>query len=262
MSGPVPQAPKSKKDKKVKKKKRAARAKKVQEEPKEEEQPDILTETPDLEPRYLCKKCGEMVKETRGAIRAKAMCLLRCRVCNTRAVQLSRFPGWTDFQKKLKDMPEDAQLAFWKKAGRVSENSHLKDFCNEERTLTETQGERLAAWSSGEYLPLSVYAQRGYDVQAIEAKCTDVIGCSIFGKLYRLPVVGRSSTNSFERVGSHTMRSLRTDEPRNQAASSGSAPLAIEAPPAPSPTPPAPILDAGAQERAALKEMKADLSVS
>ena len=48
--------------------------------------------------------------------------------------------------------------------------------------------EEEQAKSGGDWLPLSVYKQRGFDTDLIEQKCTDTRIHKIFGKVYRVTI--------------------------------------------------------------------------
>ena len=62
---------------------------------------------------------------------------------------------------------------------------------------------------SGEYLPLSVYKQRGYDIDQIAQHCRDVREDEIFGKVYRVKTMAVHSQTAEEQERVLTYRGTR-----------------------------------------------------
>lgn len=58
-------------------------------------------------------------------------------------------------------------------------------------TLQRMETEERAL--GGEYLPLSVYAARGFNVTDIEAKCKDHTNHDLLGKTYRVSILSAYS---------------------------------------------------------------------
>ena len=62
------------------------------------------------------------------------------------------------------------------------------------QTVTETlsvqRAEPRKAIAGGEYLPLNVYATRGFDVAAIEQHCKDWKPSEMFGRVFKVLIEG------------------------------------------------------------------------
>ena len=90
------------------------------------------------------------------------------------------FGRWpTPAFKKLSD---EAQVDFWKEESTAGSDMvvDLVNKVTEQRVMHEKDLQR------GEYLPLSVWANKGFDAKKIEAECTDTEVHPVLGLTYRL----------------------------------------------------------------------------
>ena len=104
-----------------------------------------------------------------------------CGRCKNKRARLSKMFGrWpTPAFKKLSD---EAQVDFWKEESTAGSDMvvDLVNKVTEQRVMHEKDLQR------GEYLPLSVWANKGFDAKKIEAECTDTEVHPVLGMTYRL----------------------------------------------------------------------------
>ena len=110
----------------------------------------------------------------------KCRAVIKCNLCNTKAVQLHRMPGWTGFQQRFKGMSQEERERFWSGAKETHSGQELQAYLQDQVELSNSHEETQSSFVSGEYLPLGVYAARGFDAATIEAKCSDVKDRAIF----------------------------------------------------------------------------------
>ena len=114
-----------------------------------------------------CCKCGGEVDPLRCA--GKSPGTWKCRICNTRSVQLSRaFGSWPI--PEYKALSEEAKRQFWADAKDCSSASKIAELV--QRTMTSSVTNHEATVTEGEWLPLAVWAHRGWDTAQIVATAT------------------------------------------------------------------------------------------
>lgn len=185
---------------------------------------------PLVRPSLRCSRCKQHVDQSRAQFVGKSYAVVRCNICNTRAAQLARCPGWKNFQLRLRLMPEEERTLFWQKCGNKTSRESLAEYIDEHTDFVNKHSEVASSFSSGEYLPLGVYAVRGFDAERIQALCTDTRDDPILGRLYRVAIGGITETASDEKSIKEVMTSGKA---------SGSNPGSGPQPPSdkPSPTP-------------------------
>jgi hypothetical protein len=100
-------------------------------------------------------------------------------------MQLRRlFGAWPP--KCFAALPAGWQEQFWQDVEGKSGGAELEKFVIDAITLERVEQESTK--HGGEYLPLSVYEQRGFCVADIESKCTDTEMHEVLGKTYRVRI--------------------------------------------------------------------------
>ena len=140
----------------------------------------------DIPERPICRRCGQGCDIWKAQRCTTKQASFICPRCNCKGVQLTRIFGcWPP--KMFKSMHHDAQQTFWKDIQDTP--GHLLEAAVVQQ-LTTIRKEWEEAKEGGEYLPLSVYAQRGFDISAIAARCTDTLEDPILGTVYRIRIRG------------------------------------------------------------------------
>ena len=79
--------------------------------------------------------------------------------------------------------------------------------------LTSFPQEFLASSRSGAYLPLSVYAQRGFDPKEIEERCTDTQMHAVLGKCYRVAITALDKSSMEDTIREQVLTSMKKVKP-------------------------------------------------
>ena len=152
----------------------------------------------------VCSKCFNEVDPFRAQIRSKmasaAVAKWVRNTCNSRLASLSRsFGGWP--VKEHTELSEEAQLEFWKDIATpgvtiANMKSKLLERVVKQRT------EKVKAMIAGSWLPLSVYAAKGYDTTMIEKNCVgdNIRDHPMLGKTYRVPISSLSRSAAEETI--------------------------------------------------------------
>jgi hypothetical protein len=85
-------------------------------------------------------------------------------------------------------MDPAAKIQFWKDAAKADNLHKLKEHVVHSLTISRIEQETTRF--GGEYLPLSVYKARGFDVDDIADKCKDTESHPVLGTCYRVNVRG------------------------------------------------------------------------
>ena len=80
----------------------------------------------------------------------------------------------------FKKLSPEIQTNFWREAKELAGKVHLEELFVQ--ALTKSRIEQEISQVGGEYLPLSVYASRGFNVGDIESKCKDFEEHSMLGR--------------------------------------------------------------------------------
>ena len=93
-------------------------------------------------------------------------------------------------------LPPEQQIAFWKAKvkGRAALEQELVLLVTKQRVKEEIKQ------CKGEYLPLSVYVQRGFDGQRIQETCTDIQEHPILGTTYKVNIKAVITTDIQRKV--------------------------------------------------------------
>ena len=140
---------------------------------------------PDVQALPTCVKCKCVVDTLRAKIASKGQGSWMCSHCNTKGTQLRRIYGaWPPASFKL--LPDQVVTDFWKSIKGLDGGPKLEEVVV--GTLVKRKIESEVATVGGEYLPLSVWSTRGYDVADIQEKCTDTEENAVLGTCYRVQI--------------------------------------------------------------------------
>ena len=134
-----------------------------------------------------CYRCKQEVEVLRAPLVGKSHGSWKCDKCNTRGTQLNRlFGSWPP--ASFKKLDSSVQAKFWQDAKEKACKDQLEELFVQ--TLTTSRIEQEVAQVGGEYLPLSVYEARGFDIKRIEAHCKDTEDHKVLGTCYRVDIRG------------------------------------------------------------------------
>ena len=165
----------------------------------------IILPTPAQSIVPYCHLCKEEVDPLHKGTRllTKGAPHFRCATCQCKCSTLSTmFGGWPI--EHYRDMPEADQTDFWKRSTTSKEN--LKH-CVEKMVVYKQIKQRWEQ-SQGDYLPLGVYAARGYtNLKEIERNCPKEWNNKLGEWTYKLMVRGSGEKN-LEELARETMHKL------------------------------------------------------
>ena len=137
-----------------------------------------------LELNPTCRRCGQQCDLWKSQRLSTKQAIFVCSKCNMKGVQLSRlFGSWPP--KMFKCMSEDEQKKFWDGI-KDTPSPQLEGVVVQKLSIVRREWEE--AKEGGEYLPLSVYKQRGFDVDAITDRCQDKHEDPVLGTCYRVRI--------------------------------------------------------------------------
>ena len=165
----------------------------------------LLTASP------LCSRCRCEVDPFRGQLKSKSAGAYICNNCNSKCVLISRNWG-AGLLNQFKEMSEDEQEAFWKSLGSMQSVQQVKNQIAD--TLARRRSDKLIAASGGKYLPLSVWAQQGFNAADIEAHCTDTQQHPALGLCFRVCIESLDRTSVLEQTRTQILQSLDNVKPR------------------------------------------------
>jgi hypothetical protein len=176
-------------------------------------QPPDVSDAPDIsgEPNVRtgeCVKCklqkdlSLFASSSQGATNASI-----CKACNTKRSTLSQMFGhWpVDLFKAL---PSEQQIEFWRSQckGKVQVQDALV------KEVTDQRVEEVKKRTRGEYLPLSVYANMGYDCEKIKENCKDKAEHDILGTTYRVDLKSVTSDDIRKKVWADLFKQARVQK--------------------------------------------------
>ncbi|CAK9089153.1 unnamed protein product [Durusdinium trenchii] len=163
-------------------------------------------------PQDYCSNCKRPVNAVpTHVVRKKGHAGVHCRTCHNvtsmlyKKIDMKNLEGWKDFSS-------DQMADFFIKAGQCSDPSGnlqwaklkgclVDSMCEHERHIRETS-------VKGKYLPLSVYAKKGFDTAAIEARA-EKKESDLFGYVYKVPILQTGFTHLEEDVRSRVLQAER-----------------------------------------------------
>jgi len=132
--------------------------------------------------------------------------MFECSTCNCKGVQLyRRFGEWPP--RSFLSLGPEWQAKFWAEAAQKTSAAELEEHLINIICRQRTEREETSA--GGKYLPLSVWKNKGFDADCIEANCTDFEDHKILGRCYRVVIKGVWSTTIEEAVRKEILNSKR-----------------------------------------------------
>ena len=139
-------------------------------------------------PSVFCTTCGSQAVASKCRLLSKRKGNWRCNNCNTKVVQLFRgFGSWPNME--FKGLAEEEQQAFMRSVHNDADGA--KTCAKAKEFLSAHEKHETFYEFGGEFLPLSVWATRGFDATAIEAKTTpeDRSVHAVLGDCYRVKIM-------------------------------------------------------------------------
>lgn len=171
-----------------------------------------FTGSKDWDTKVRCDSCGQRTEFQSCRVINKSSGLWRCKQCGTSHVQLRRsFGSWP--VSSFSRLTDDVKEAFYRRALSLNQNAVMAEA--EEIMSTESTSDAFA--EHGEFLPLSVWATRGFAADLIEERShpMDKKIHPILGDTYRVRIAMTTHTE----VRSNTRKSSATWQPNQRAAS-------------------------------------------
>jgi hypothetical protein len=162
--------------------------------------------------RPICQKCQVEVDPYKAQIKSKGGMKYTCNICNAKCTAISRLFGrWP--AEEFAELTQEELVEFWRKAKNAG-TQQLRMLLVD--SVVNRRVNKAEATVKGSYLPLSVYAQQGYDTELIKQHCTDVQQHPIFGLTYRVQIRGieRSTLVQDERNRVLEQTERRRDRPQ------------------------------------------------
>jgi hypothetical protein len=180
-----------------------------------------------------CIKCGTECDPFRSQIKTKrsesTVARWICNTCNTRLASLSRsFGRWPT--PEFQELSESEQMSFWKTIAMPGVSlKHMKSMLLEQ--IVKSRTDKVEASIHGSWLPLSVYAAKGYNVDDIKKNCTgdNVKEHPMLGTTYRVPISSLNRYTTESRIRESLLKSWADVSRPGRAAASATA--ALEAAP-------------------------------
>jgi len=138
--------------------------------------------------KVTCWRCGNEVDKVKARHKYKGTDKWQCNVCNTRLTQLGRLHGtWPP--KEFESLDDETKTNFYARIGKTHGSLAMckvtKDF------LSNYSKKERVFHDGGEFLPLSVWSTRGFDVENIRSKSApqDIAQHPVLGAVYRVAIV-------------------------------------------------------------------------
>ena len=177
-------------------------------------------------PTVFCSTCGQQVVATKCRLLSKRSGSWRCDGCNCKVVQLFRgFGTWPSAE--FRGLPEADQQAFFKSLGSHSSGSAAVAKAKE--LLAAHEKHETFYEYGGQFLPLSVWGTKGFDVSLIEAKTLpeDRNNHAVLGPCFRVKIMSGGSRGS---EGTTRTSNLGTRRPKVMEMLLNQAPVEVPAP--------------------------------
>ena len=161
-----------------------------------------------------CTKCGFMVERSKAKLTGKGKCYWVCKVCHTRATQLSALHGgWPP--KHFRQKSEEEKQEFFRSIKNVRDKMALYNFSTNffRTTVADTKGTQ----DKREYLPLSVWKKRGFNIKKIKKNNNDVQHHPVLGKLYALEITQKYNGHEEKEVQGEDHIATDKKEPKPAA---------------------------------------------
>ena len=139
-----------------------------------------------------CGTCGDYGLRSKARLISKMKGTFRCGTCASKCVQLSSELGeWPT--PEFRALSDEDQKTFMKAMGGATKATDVLALAK--RHFQRFQKQAKYFDDSGEYLPLSVWGNRGFDVAAIEknSETRDIKNHPVLGRVYRVQILTTGS---------------------------------------------------------------------
>ena len=113
--------------------------------------------------------------------------------------------GWPP--KEFESLTAEEKKLFWKEVGACETKEEQEKLVLER--LSKVVEETRCGGTGGEYLPLSVYATRGFDTTMIEELCDDKKPSKMFGTVYRVDIEYQTKETKEKRIREAILKSVQ-----------------------------------------------------
>lgn len=133
-----------------------------------------------------CDKCGSCVSRDLARVLSKKAETYKCGKCASTMTQLYRRPGGLPSDKTWS---KEKKNEFWQLM-HSQHNAESMDEVTNRFTQSEYKKDESHYDNSGEFLPLSVWTQRGFNAESIETNSSDsnIRFDPVLGKIYRVVI--------------------------------------------------------------------------
>ena len=146
---------------------------------------DLTVGCSPIQPGGICAKCNLPVERSNARVTGKKATCWVCKPCNSKASSLYQLFGkWPP--QRFQILTKPAQQKFWQDIRAVSGGAALATFVKD--TIAKSTIQQTASKKGGQYLPLSVYKQMGYNVKKIRRRCGDKKNHPVFGMTYKVAI--------------------------------------------------------------------------
>ncbi len=155
----------------------------------------------------ICPTCCGSLDLVKAQVRAKGSATFSCQHCKGTQGMINKHLG-DFFASGDCQLTSEGAIKFFAEARAVheaEEKAGQRRQWSKVRELLVTHiasslERRFEAQYGGEYLPLSVYAQKGFNTEDIEKNCKDTRLCSVLGLCYKVSILGSKSSMIFSEV--------------------------------------------------------------
>ena len=158
------------------------------------------------EPTLYCITCGGQASISKMRLRGKTSGAWECLVCGVKGTSLRRIFGRWPISEFV-SLEESEKKDFFNEIADMDINQ-LRQYVANRFERVETQGRYFE--EGGLYLPLNVWATKGFCAASIESKSLpiDVKDHPVLGKTYRVALVGSGQRNYKGSASTSTMNKL------------------------------------------------------
>lgn len=164
----------------------------------------------------VCSKCMCETDPSRAQIKSVSKgTRWICNICNSRTTMLSRtFGRWP--VPEFSELTQEDQVSFWQELrnqGLVTRDQAKHSLANR---VARQRTDKAEANVGGEYLPLSVWAQRGFDVARIVEYSTpqNAMEHPVLGSCYRVAITSLNRSVADVQVRTQVLQAWNSISPR------------------------------------------------
>ncbi|CAK0790684.1 unnamed protein product, partial [Prorocentrum cordatum] len=163
-------------------------------------------------PGPTCAKCGRDAESVRFRLAQKSANTWWCGSCNSKSSMVQRcYAHWPPRSFAL--MRKADQQAFWRSMDDPSIENNAQFEEELVRVLSVSRKERLTETKGGDWKPLSVWAQEGYDADAVRANNDVRYNSDLKQDCYRIRIEGSRQENIEETVRQELRQNRKPPRP-------------------------------------------------